>query len=298
MAAKANTVLSTATNLTAVRAVDFTSRFSRGIKILTDIFPNLRMIERKPGEQLYSRKAVVTLNTTPVGEGEEIPYNKVEFTNVAVGQIDFDKQSVGISLESISKSGYDATVQAADDDMLFKMENNIAKRLIDFMKTGTLTSTYETVDFQSAVAEAIGQVSNKWEDMNLGYSEIVGFCNTLDLFRALGASQISTQREFGLEYIKDYLGFSKLFYSSKIPTGTVIATPAENIIMDYINVADSDFAKAGFQFVTDGERNLIGVAIDPVMNKLVSEMVMISGVGLRAEYLDGIAKINIAKSGE
>lgn len=295
MAAKTNTVVSTATNLTAVRAVDFVSRFSREIAILKDIFPNIRLMEHKPGEQLYSRKAEVTLNTNAVAEGDEIPYNAVSFTNVPVGTITFDKQSVGISIEAISKAGYEATVQAADDDMLFKLENRTATKFMTFIQTGTLTSTYATTSFQAAAAEAIGQVSNAWENMNLGYTEIVGFANTLDVYRALGQAQITVQREFGLTYIKDFLGFSKLFMTSKIPSGTIVATPAENIILDYVNVANSDFAKAGFNFVTDGERNLIGVSIDAVTNKAVSEMVMICGIGLRAEYLNGIAVIEISE---
>ena len=289
---KTNTVVSN--DVTAIRAVDFVSRFSKGISILKDIFPNIRMIEHKPGEVLYSRKADVTLNENAVGEGEEIPYNKVTFTDIPVGEIAWDKQSVGISLESIAKSGYEATVQKADDDMLFKMQNGIATRFVKFIKDNAgLESDYTTTTFQSAVAEAIGQVSNAWENFNLGYTEVVGFCNTLDLYRFLGSNPVSTQREFGLEYIKDYLGCSKLFFSSKIPAGMVYATPAENIVMDYINAANSDFAKAGFDFVTDGERNLIGVSINPVTNRLVSELVMVDGVGLRAEYLNGIAKIQI-----
>ena len=294
MAAKANVVKSTATNLTPVRAVDFVSRFALGIDILKNIFPNIRFIEHKPGEQLYSRKAEVTLNTSTVAEGDEIPYNEVTFTNVPVGTIEFDKQAVGISLEAINKAGYEATVQAADDNMLFKLENKLATSLMTFIQTGTLTSTFPTTTFQMAAAEAIGQVSNAWENMNLGYSEIVGFANTLDVYRALGTSQISTQREFGFEYIKDFLGFSKLFMTSKIPSGTIVATPVENIILDYVNVANSDFAKAGFNFVTDGERNLIGVSIDAVTNRAVSEMIMITGIGLRAEYLNGIAVIEIS----
>lgn len=294
MAPKTNTVVSTATNLTAVRAVDFVSRFTRGINLLQVIFPNIRFMEHKPGEQLYSRKAEVTLNTSSVGEGEEIPYNAVTFTNVPVGEITWDKQAVGITIEAINKAGYEATVQAADDDMLYKLQNKIAGSLMTFIQTGTLTSAYATTNFQMAAAEAIGQVANAWENMNLGYSEIIGFANTLDVYRALGTSQITVQREFGFEYIKDFLGFSKLFMTSKIPSGTIVATPAENIVLDYINAANSDFAKAGFNFITDGERNLIGVSIDAVTNKAVSEMVMISGIGLRAEYLNGIAVIQIS----
>lgn len=290
--AKTNTVVTT--DLTAVRAVDFVSRFANEIGIIKNLFPNIRMIQRKPGEQLYSRKAEVTLNTDAVGEGEEIPYNEVTYTNVPVGVINFDKQSIGVSLEAIAKSGYQAAVQAADDDMLFKMENKIVGNMMAFMQTGQLTSAYSTTDLASAIAEAVGQVSNKWETMSKGYSEIVGFCNTLDLFRYFGATPITTQREFGLEYIKDFMGVSKLFYTSRIPSGTVIATPAENVILDYINVADGDFDKAGFDFITDGELNLVGAQVDAKNNRAVSEMIMVYGVGIRAEYLDGIAVIEIS----
>lgn len=294
MPAKENTVKTT--DLTAVRAVDFVNRFANEIAIVKNLFPNIRMIRRKPGEQLYSRKAEVTLNDTPVGEGEEIPYNEVVYTNVPVGTIDFDKQSIGVSLEAIAKSGYQAAVQAADDNMLFKMENKIVGGMMTFMQTGTLESDYTTTDLASAIAEAVGQVSNKWETMSKGYSEIVGFCNTLDLFRYFGATPITTQREFGLEYIKDFMGVSKLFYTSRIPSGKVIATAAENVIMDYIDVGDGDFNKAGFNFVTDGELNLVGVQIDAKNNKVVSESIMVYGIGIRAEYLDGIAVINIGEN--
>ncbi|MBR1751847.1 MAG: hypothetical protein IJ740_13435 [Ruminococcus sp.] len=292
--AKTNTVITT--DLTSVRAVDFVTRFTREIKVLDDILGSVRMERKAPGTKLIAKKAEVTLNTTKVGEGEEIPYNKVTYTEVDVGTIDFDKQAVGVSIEAIAKSGYDVAVQAADDDMLYKIENGIVTKFMNFIQSGQLTSTYVTVDFQSAVAEAIGQVSNKWENMNRGYSQIIGFCNTLDVYRYLGAANITVQREFGMDYIKDFLGFSKLFFTSKIPQGKVIATPAENIVLYYINVADSDFNKAGFEFVTDGETNLIGVDISGVSNKAVSEMVMIYGIGLFAEYLDGIAVIDITSN--
>ena len=294
MPAKENTMLSTESPW--VRAVDFASRFDQGIRILEDIFPNIRMIERKPGEQLYSKSATVTLNESSVGEGEEIPYNKVTFAEVPVGTVELDKQAIAPTLEQVMKSGYSAA-QAADDDALFKMQNNIATNLINFISTGTLTSDYTTVDFTSAVAEAIGQVENKWEDMNLGFTEIVGFCNTLDLFRNLGANPPTTQTAFGLDYIKGFYNIQKLFYSSKIPQGTVLATPAENIIMDYVNFNHPDIAKMGFNFTTTGERGLIGVTTNPVKNRLVSELIAVTGIGLRAEHLDGIANISIS-SGE
>ena len=291
MSVKANTVVSA--NLSAVRAVDFVTQFGKKLQFLQEVFPNLRFIEHKPGEQLYSRKANVTLNTSTVDEGDEIPANAVTYTDVAVGTITWYKQSIRVTMEDIAKRGYDATVQAADNDMLFKVQNHVATNLVTFMQTGTLTSDYTTATFQEAVAEALGQVKNKWENLNLGYTEVIAFVNTLDLFRALGAANITTQTAFGLDYIKDYMGVSKLFFSSKIPQGKVIATVSENIIMDYIDAGNSEYAKAGINFATDGERNLVGVSIEPVMNRTASDLIMVTGTGLRAEYLDGIAVINI-----
>lgn len=291
MSVKANTVVSA--NLSAVRAVDFVTQFGKKLQFLQEVFPNLRFIEHKPGEQLYSRKAAVTLNTSTVDEGDEIPANAVTYTDVAVGTISWYKQSIRVTMEDIAKRGYDATVQAADNDMLFKVQNHVATNLVTFMQTGTLTSDYTTATFQEAVAEALGQVKNKWENLNLGYTEVIAFVNTLDLFRALGAANITTQTAFGLDYIKDYMGVSKLFFSSKIPQGKVIATVSENIIMDYIDAGNSEYAKAGINFATDGERNLVGVSIEPVMNRTASDLIMVTGTGLRAEYLDGIAVINI-----
>lgn len=291
MSVKENTVVSS--NLSAVRAADFVTRFGKKLQFLQDVFPNLRFMEHKPGEQLYSRKAVVTLNTSTVDEGDEIPANAVTYTDVAVGTISWYKQSIRVTMEDIAKRGYDATVQAADDDMLFKVQNHVAAGLVTFMQTGTLTSDYTTQTFQEAVAEALGQVKNKWENLNLGYTEVIAFVNTLDLFRALGAANITTQTAFGLDYIKDYMGVSKLFFSSKIPQGKVIATVSENIIMDYIDAGNSEYAKAGINFITDGERNLVGVSVEPIMNRTASDMIMVTGTGLRAEYLDGIAVISI-----
>lgn len=291
MPAKENTI--TTTNSPWVRPVDFASRFDKEVRVLENLFPNIHMIERKPGEQLYSKKASVTLNANAVGEGEEIPYNAVTFTEVPVGTVTLDKQAIAPSLEAVLKSGYSAT-QAADDDMLFKMLNKIATNMVNFIATGTLTSDYTTVDFASAVSEAIAQVQTKWENMNLGYSEIVGFCNTLDMYRYFGANPPTTQRSFALDYIKDYFGISKLFYSSKIPKGKVLATPAENIIMDYVNFNNADVAKMDFNFTTTGERGLIGVTTNPVKNRMVSELIAVTGIGLRAEYLDGIANITIS----
>lgn len=289
--AVANTVVST--DLTAVREIDFVTRFAREIKIFREILGNIRMEKHAPGTKLTVKKAAVTLNTSSVGEGETIPYNAISYTETDVGTLTWDKQKIGVTMEAISTHGYDAAVQAADDDMLYKLRSKIVNDFFTFAQTGTLTSDIQTYDFQSALAEAQAQVQAKWEDMDRGYSDIVAFANVKDAYRYLGAAQITTQTAFGMTYIENFLGFSKLFLTSKIPQGKIVATPSQNLILYYVDATANDFNKAGFLFRTDNETNLIGVHVEGNHNTDVSELSTVMAMGLFSEYLDGIAVIAI-----
>ena len=290
-AAVANTVVST--DLTAVREVDFVTRFAREIKIFREILGNIRMEKHAPGTKLTVKKAAVTLNTSSVGEGETIPYNAISYTETDVGSLTWDKQKIGVTMEAISAHGYDAAVQAADDDMLYKLRSKIVNDFFTFAQTGTLTSDIQTYTFQSALAEAQAQVQAKWEDMDRGYSDIIAFANVKDAYRYLGAAQITTQTAFGMTYIENFLGFSKLFLTSKIPQGKIVATPSQNLILYYVDATANDFNKAGFLFRTDNETNLIGVHVEGNHNTDVSELSTVMAMGLFSEYLDGIAVIAI-----
>lgn len=289
--AVANTVVST--DLTAVREVDFVTRFAREIKIFREILGNIRMEKHAPGTKLTVKKAAVTLNASSVGEGETIPYNAISYTETDVGSLTWDKQKIGVTMEAISAHGYDAAVQAADDDMLYKLRSKIVNDFFTFAQTGTLTSDIQTYDFQSALAEAQAQVQAKWEDMDRGYSDIIAFANVKDAYRYLGAAQITTQTAFGMTYIENFLGFSKLFLTSKIPQGKIVATPSQNLILYYVDATANDFNKAGFLFRTDNETNLIGVHVEGNHNTDVSELSTVMAMGLFSEYLDGIAVIAI-----
>lgn len=286
-----NTVVST--DLTAVREIDFVTRFAREIKIFREILGNIRMEKHAPGTKLTVKKAAVTLNTSSVGEGETIPYNAISYTETDVGSLTWDKQKIGVTMEAISAHGYDAAVQAADDDMLYKLRSKIVNDFFTFAQTGTLTSDIQTYDFQSALAEAQAQVQAKWEDMDRGYSDIIAFANVKDAYRYLGAAQITTQTAFGMTYIENFLGFSKLFLTSKIPQGKIVATPSQNLILYYVDATANDFNKAGFLFRTDNETNLIGVHVEGNHNTDVSELSTVMAMGLFSEYLDGIAVIAI-----
>lgn len=293
MPAKTNTTMS-ADIAVAAREVDFASRFGNDIEILRDIMGAVRLEKKTPGTVIKSKYAEVTLAGGDVGEGEEIPYSKASVKTKDYAPIKFEKYKKGVTIEAITEHGYDAAVQLTDDQLLYSIEGDIVDRFIEYIQTGTLKST--EVNFQMALAMAQGRVRNKWKEMKKGISQVIGFCNILDAYAYLGASEITVQTQFGMNYIENFLGYSKLFLTSDIPTGTVVATPAENIVLNYIDPSDSDYAKAGLDFRTDGETNLVGVHIEGNYGTVVSEITAILGMVLFAEYLDGIAVISIQNS--
>lgn len=277
---------------TTAREVDFVTRFANNWDALRDILGVSRVIRKTPGTVLKSKYASVTLQSGAVGEGEEIPYSQASVATKDYAPINVEKYAKGVSIEAINEHGYDDAVGLTDDQFLFELQNNVTGRFYDFVNTGTLTSVKTT--FQAALADAQGQVRNKWKAMHKGITQIVGFCNILDAYDYLGAASITVQNAFGMNYIENFLGYSKLFLCSdeEVDRGFILATPVENMILYYVSPDDSDFARAGLEYTTDGITNLIGFHVQGNYNTAVSESFALMGMTLMAEYLDGIAVCN------
>lgn len=290
--AKAN-LTGTAQIQTQAREIDFVSRFTYNWDHLRDIMGVSRLIRKTPGTVLKSKYAVVTLQNGNVAEGAEIPYSQATVLTKDYATINVEKFAKGVSIEAINEHGYDDAINLTDDQFLFELQNNVTDRFYDFLKTGTLIKAKGT--FQAALAEAQGQVRNKWKAMHKGITEIVGFCNILDAYDYLGAASITVQNQFGMNYIENFLGYSRLFLCSEneIPKGKIFATPVENMILYYVSPDDSDFARAGLVYTTDGVTNLIGFHVQGNYGTAVSESFALMGLTLMAEYLDGIAAVDI-----
>ena len=68
------------------------------------------------------------------------------------------------------------------------------------------------------------------------------------------------------------------------------------MVLYYVDPADSDFARAGLEYRTDGETNLIGFHVNGNYGTAVSESFAILGLTLFAEYLDGISVVTFGGS--
>lgn len=294
--AKENLIVSADIQVTA-REIDFVTRFENNWEHLREILGIMRPIKKQPGAVLKSKYVEGTLQPGTVGEGEEIPYSKFTVKEKEYDEMTIEKYAKAVSIEAIKDHGYENAVQMTDDEFLFELQSNVTDRFYKYLKTGTLTGT-ET-NFQMALAMAKGRVLNKFKQMHKNATGVVGFVNVLDVYEYLGSANITVQNQFGFQYIKDFMGFNTIFLlaDTEIPRGTVVATPVENIVMYYVDPADSDFVKAGLVYTTGaGETNLIGFHTQGNYNTAVSEAFAILGMTLFAEYIDAIAVLKFSAS--
>lgn len=292
MAVKDN-VTTTAQYTTSAREVDFVTRFDDNWNALRDILGIMRPIRKAPGTKLVSYKASVDgglKGGTTVAEGDEIPFTKTKVEPVAYGDIEVAKYAKSVTIESVAKYGADVAVEKTDDAFLVALQNNVLTSFYTFLGTGSLEVTGATT-WQRALALAKGKVLDKFAGMDKDVTEVVGFANIMDFYSYLGDKEITTQTQFGLTYVKDFLGYSTLFLlpDKYIASNKVIATPVENIDLYYIDPADSEFTKLGLTYTVKGETNLIGVHVEGDYSRATGDMYAIMGMKLWAEYLDGIA---------
>lgn len=294
--AKANMTM-TADLQVAAREIDFVTRFGKNWDHLRDILGIMRPIRKQPGTTLKSKKANMVLQNGAVGEGEDIPFSKATIVEVPYEEMTIEKYAKSVSIEAIKEHGYEVAVGMTDEQFLFELQDNVTGRFYTYLNTGTLKS--EETTWQRALAMAKGNVINKFKQMHLNATKIVGFVNVLDLYDWLGDKDITIQSAFGFQYIKNFMGYETVFLLSdtEIKRGRVIATCVENIALYYVDPSDSDFARAGLSYRTAGETRLIGFHTQGNYGTASSESYALMGLTLFAEYLDAIAVIDV-KAGE
>lgn len=280
------------TDVTA-REVDFVTRFGDNWEALRNILGIMRPIRKAPGTQLVAYTASVDLESGAVDPGEVIPYSKTTIVQAAKADVDIRKYAKAVPIEDVNKYGAAIAVEKSDDAFLTTLQNVVLGDFYTFLNTGTLTGTAAT--WQAALAKAQGEVLNKWAAMGKDVTAVVGFANILDAYDYLGAADITVQTQFGLTYIKNFMGYQTLFLlpAAQIARTKVLATPIENIDLYYVDPGDSDFAKLGLNYTVQGETNLIGFHAQGNYNTAVGESFALMGMKLWAEYLDGIAKITV-----
>ena len=269
------------------REIDFVTSFGKNIQALLDVLGIIRMIKKDNNTVLKTKKVTGNLQSGEVEEGEEIPYSQYAVEEIPFDTIKISKYRKGVTAEK----GYDAAVQDTDEEFKTDLQNVVMDKLYAQLKAGSLTGHEST--WQMAVAMAIGKVKDKFKKMRRTATGVAVWVNTLDVYKYVGAADISLQTAFGFEYMKKFLGADVVFVSSEIPENVVIATPLNNIIGYYIDPGDSEFVKAGLSYTTDPTTHFIGFHAQGTYERAISDLYAIMGLRLFCEYLDAIAYISV-----
>ena len=280
------------TNVQA-REVDFVTRFGDNWDALRNILGIMRPIRKSAGTSLVSYTASIALESGAVDAGEVIPYSKTTIAEAAKEDVTIEKYAKAVPIEDVDKYGAEIAIEKSDDAFLTQLQNRVLGKFYTFLNTGSLTGSATT--WQAALAKAQGLVLDKFATLQKDVTEVVGFANILDAYDYLGSANITVQTAFGLTYIENFMGYRTLFLlpAAQIARNTVIATPVENIDLYYIDPSDSEFARLGLEYTTQGETNLIGFHAQGNYSTAVGESYALMGMALWAEYLDGIAVVYI-----
>ena len=242
------------------KTIDFVERFNLNWDAITEIMGIMRPVKKAPGTKLTSYKVEITRGGGQPAEGDEVALSQANVTPVSYKDLTLKPDRMRITAQDVEKYGAELAVKRTTNAFINKIQGEILDEFYDFALTGKLTGSEAT--FQMAVSMAVAKVKDKFKKMRLNYGNIVVFANTLDVGRYLGGAQISTQTRNGVEYLKNFLGADTMIVSSEIPEGTVVAIPADNIVLYYIDPSDSEFKELGLDYYTgNGETNLIGATV-------------------------------------
>lgn len=268
-------------DLARVREQEFVYLFTGSLKKLFEALGVTRKLAKQAGYALKAYKAVGTLESGAVGEGETIPLSKYETEPVDFGEITLKKWRKATSAEAIIEKGYDQAVTMTTDKMLSDAQKLIRTDFFDFMGTGSGKADGNT--FQATLAQAWGQLQVLFEDDTVS---AVHFLNPLDVADYLSTAQITTQTAFGMKYVEDFLGLGRVFFNSSVPKGKIYSTAAENLIVYFIPVNGADLGEA-FSFTSD-ETGYIGIHEFADYTNLTASDTVVCGIKIMAERIDGV----------
>ncbi len=274
-------------DLARVREVEFVEMFNGSIKKLVEALGVTRKIQKQSGAVLKSYKATGTLGNGKVAEGEVIPLSKYKTEAKTYKEITLNKYRKATTAESIIERGFEQAVDMTTDRMMKDVQKNIRAAFFAFLATGT--GRAEGLGMQAALAQGWGQLQTLFEDDEVS---AVYFMNPLDLADYLGTAQITTQTAFGMTYVENFLGLGRVFFNSSVPKGKIYATAQDNLVLYYIPVNGAGLDEA-FTFTTD-ETGYIGLHESPDYTNLTCQDVLVYGMELMAERLDGVVVITIS----
>lgn len=272
--------------LVKAQSIDFAEIFGKKMTTLQQMLGIERKLPMPVGSVIKTYKSKVTLQDGNVEKGDLIPLSKVEMEEAEPIELAFDKHRKAVSAEDIQKFGFERAVSMTDAELVKELQKDIRTKF--FAQLDTAKGKSKGTGLQGAIAQGWGSVQTIFEDD--GVNTIV-FVNPLDCADYLASANITIQKEFGLNYVENFLGADIAIITTSVKKGTLYATASDNLALAYAEVSGGEINKA-FDFVTDST-GIIGVTKDVNIQRLTAETVTLSAIALFAERLDGVIKVTI-----
>lgn len=272
------------------RSVDYAYRFGENFSKFIEALGITRQIPVQDGFTLTMYKApIVELADGDVGEGELIPLSKVTPQPAETKEITLEKYRKVTTVEAIQKYGRDEAINRTDDALIKEVQKGIRDYLFTTIKThGTEQDNLNPGTLQGALASAWGSLEVLFEDDEI---TAVAFVNPMDVANEIANKEITLETSFGLRYYVDVTG-TVVILNNTIPKGEVYATAADNLQVAYITASSEAFKE--FNMFTD-EFGYIGVSHGQQLETLSVQTVLVSGVLIFPERLDGMIKVEIGE---
>lgn len=263
--------------------INFVTRFERDIRFFLDLLGKTSVQVVAPGTAYNVYETSGTISGQAVAEKALIPDSGIAVSGPTTLEIAYMKYRNLTGIESIGKYGYELAVGKTNDDMLKQVENAIRASIYESMALGTGTAS--GANFQAAIAAAAGKVAEAFE---AEVATPVFFVNPSDLYTYLGAHNVTLEQEFGLSYLKNFMGIGNVIADSNVPSGTLYGTAVENLTV----LAPSLSQIPGMDIETDAS-GIIGVHNDALYENAAIQTVVYCGLCVHPAFKDRIIKTTI-----
>ena len=270
------------------KSIDYTYRFTES---LTDFQNAIGVSRSMPVQEgmtikLYG-KPEVDLADGNVAEGDLIPLSSVTPQEVSTKEINLKKYRKATSGEAIQRYGLDAAINLTDDALIKEVQKNIRTDLFTLVQSGEAQDNLNAGNgLQGALATAWGALQTIFEDDTVS---VVVFAHPMDVAQAIADKELTLETAFGLNYYTSATG-TIVFTTTQVAQGTIYSTASENLVVAYIP-ANSELGNS-FALTSD-ETGYIGMKHFVENESMTHQTLLVSGVLMFPERLDGVVKVSL-----
>lgn len=274
------------------KSIDHTYRFGEDLKDFAEAIGITRLVPLADGMRVdLHGKPEVTLADGNVPEGEIIPLSKVTPGVVDTKKVTLRKHRKATTGEAIQTYGLDQAVDQTDADLIKEIQIEVRKQLFEMIQSGSeQTNLNVSNGLQGALATAWGSLQTIFNDDAV---RVVVFAHPMDVAQAIADKQLSLETSFGLRYYTDATGVV-VFTSASVARGSVYATATENLVIAYIPAGNSELGRA-FGLTSDNT-GFAGMTHFVENQSLTQQTLIVSGVLIYPERLDGVVKIPLSEA--